>query len=80
MVRMSAALAASWRGKRLEAVLHGQIVVGRSRPLCHDHPATAVAEVLGMGVSLRAVAQNGDRLPFQQGQIGVLIVVNLWQA
>ena len=36
----------------------------------------AVAEVLGMGVALRAVAENGDRLALQGFEVGVFVVVN----
>ena len=47
---------------RLEAVAHGQVVVRAARPLADDHVAAAVAQVLGLGVPLRAVAEDGDRL------------------
>ena len=62
---------------RLEAVLDGLLVVGRAGQLGHDHVAAAVAEVLGVGVALRAVAQDGDRLVLQQREVGVFVVVDL---
>ena len=62
---------------RLEAMALGQVVVGAARPLADDDLAAAVAEVLGMGVALRAVADDGDRLVFEQRQVGVFLVVHL---
>ena len=62
---------------RRETVLDGQVAVGRARQLGHDHRAAAVAEVLGVGVSLRAVAENGNRLVLQQGKVRVFVVINL---
>ena len=58
-------------------MLDGQVVVGRAGQLADDDVAAAVAEVLGVGVALRAVAEDGDRLALQQGEIGVFVVVNL---
>lgn len=74
---MSAFLVASSTGHRLEAVLLGQVVVRAAGPLADDHRAAAVAQVLGLGVALRAVAQDGDRLVLQQRQVGVGVVINL---
>src|SRR5690606_16003724 len=41
-----------------------------------DHVAPAVAQVLGVGVPLTAVAHHRDLLPLQQGKIRVLLVVD----
>ena len=60
----------------LEPVLDGLLVIGRARQFGHDHVAAAVAEVLGVAVPLRAVAQNGDGLVLQQRDIGVFVVVD----
>ena len=38
--------------------------------------AAAVAQILGLGVSLRAIAENGDGLAFEDGEIGVVVVVD----
>ena len=61
---------------RLEAVAHGQVVVRAAGPLADDHVAAAVAQVLGLGVPLRAVAEDGNRLALEQRQIGVFVVVD----
>ncbi len=61
---------------RLETVLDGQLVIGRAGQFGHDNLAAAVAKILRMGVSLRAVAQNGHRLVLQQRNIGVFVVIN----
>ncbi len=63
--------------QRLEAVAHGQVVVGAARALADDHGAAAVAQVLGVGMALRAVAQDGDRLALECRQIGIFVVINL---
>ncbi len=63
---MSACFAASSATHRLEAVAHGQIVIRAAGPLADDHLAAAVAQILGLGVPLRTVAENGDRLALEQ--------------
>ncbi len=73
---MSACLVASSALHRLEAVALGQVVVRAARPLADDHRAAAVAQVLGLGVALRAVAEDGNRLAFEDREIGVVVVVN----
>ena len=60
----------------LETVLDGLLVVGRAGQFGHDHVAAAVAEVLGVAVPLRAVAQDGDRLVLQQRNVGVFVVID----
>ena len=52
-------------GERPEAVLHRAVVAGRAGQFGHDHAAAAIAQVLRLGVALRAVAQDGDRLSAQ---------------
>ena len=61
---------------RLEAVLDRLLVIRRFRQFGHNHLAAAIAEVLRLGVALRAVAQNGDGLAGQQRKIGVLVGVD----
>ncbi len=73
----SAFFVASGDRNRRETVLDGQVAVGRARQLGHDHRAAAVAEVLGVGMALRAVAENGNRLVLQQGKVRVFVVINL---
>ena len=63
-------------GDRLEAVSHRALVARRAGQLGDDHAAAAIAKVLRLGVALRAVAQDGDRLSAQQGQVGVVVVVD----
>ena len=46
----------------LKPWLIGQVVVRAAGPLADDDVAAAVAQVLGLGVALRAVADDGDRL------------------
>ena len=60
----------------LEAVGNGQIVIGRTGPLADHDIASAVFEVLSLGVSLRAVTENRDRLAFEVGKVRVVLVVN----
>ena len=61
---------------RREAVALGKLVVGATRPLGHDDGQAAVAEVLGLGVSLRAIADDGDGLACKGLQVGVGIVID----
>ena len=61
---------------RLEAVADGEVVVLAAGPLADDDVDAAVAEVLGLGVALRAVADDGDGLAFEGGEVGVFVVVN----
>ena len=65
---MSACLVASSARHRLEAVAHGQVVVRAAGPLADDHRAAAVAQVLGLGVPLGAVAEDGDRLALEDAR------------
>ena len=60
----------------LETILDGLLVIGRAGQFGHDHIAAAIAEVLGVTVPLRAVAQDGDRLVLQQRDVGVFVVVD----
>ena len=74
---MSACSVASSAETGLKAVADGQIVVRAAGPLADDHGTTAIAQVLGMGMPLRAVAQDGDRLALEERQVGVFVVINL---
>ena len=65
MLMMSARLGRLFGRHRLETVALGQIVVRAAGPLADDHGAAAVAQVLGVGMSLRAIAENGDRLALE---------------
>ena len=51
----------------LEAVADGEVVVLAAGALADDDVDAAVAEVLSVGVALRAVADDGDRLAFEGG-------------
>ena len=61
---------------RLEAVADGEVVVLAAGALADDDVDAAVAEVLGLGVALRAVADDGDGLAFEGGEVGVFVVVD----
>ena len=61
---------------RFEAVLHRQVVVRAAGTLADDDLAAAVLEVLGLGVPLRPVAEDGDGLVLEEGEVGVVVVVN----
>ena len=61
----------------LEAVFLGQLPVGAAFALADDHLHSGVAEVLGMGMALGAVADDGHGFIFQKRKIGVLIVEKL---
>ena len=61
---------------RLEAVADGEVVVLAAGALADDDVDAAVAQVLGLGVALRAVADDGDRLAFEGGEVGVFVVVD----
>ena len=66
------------RGRdRLEAVLNGQVVVRRARPLTDHDVAARVAQVLGLGVPLAPIADDRDRLTLQQTKIRILVVIHL---
>ena len=60
-----------------EAVADGQIVVLAAGALPDDDVAAAVAQVLSLSVTLAAVAEDGNGLALQQGQVGIVVVVNL---
>src|SRR6185437_14173957 len=44
--------------------------------LTDDHLAAAIAQVLGVGVALRDVAQDGDGFALEQRKVGVFVVIN----
>ena len=60
----------------LKSMAYGQVVIRAARPLADDHGAAAIAQVLGMGMALRAVAEDGDRLSLQQRQVGIFVVID----
>ena len=61
----------------LEAVADCQIVILAAGALTDDYGATAVSQVLCLGMTLAAVTKDRNCLPFQQGQIGIIVIVNL---
>ncbi len=64
------------RAEHLEAGLLGARRVGRARQVADDHAHAAVAQVLGVSVSLAAEADDGDRLAADQAEVGVIVVVH----
>src|SRR6266852_3912712 len=46
-------------------------------PETDDHIAARVLQVVGVGVSLRSVADHRDLPRFEMSEIGVLVVINL---
>lgn len=63
-------------GHGREAVFFGQLVVGAAGALAHDHLDPGIPQVLGMGMALAAVADDGDGLIFQNIEIGILIIIH----
>ena len=63
--------------QRLKTVAYSKVVVLATGSLSDNDFATAVAKVLCLRVSLGTVAENCDRLAFENGQVGIVIVVNL---
>src|SRR5262249_55789292 len=47
-----------------------------ARSLADDHVHAAIAKVLRLSVSLAAVAEDGDRLAFEEREISVVVVVD----
>ncbi len=62
---------------RFEAVADRQLVILAAGPLADDDVTAAVAEVLRLGVALGTVAEDGDGFAFEDGKIGVVVVINL---
>ena len=62
--------------ERLEAMAFGELIVGSAGSLGHNHLEAAITEVLGLGVPLRAVADDGDGLAGEVLEIGVGVVVD----
>ena len=62
--------------QRLEAVADGEVVIRTARALADDDVTTAVSQVLGLSVSLAAIAQDGDDFVLEEGEVGVGVVVN----
>ncbi len=61
---------------RFEPITHRRLVVRRARPLTDDDLTARIAQVLGLGMSLAAVADHRDRLAFEQREVGILVVVH----
>ena len=61
---------------RLEAVADGEVVVLAAGALANDDLHAGIPEVLGVGVTLRAVADDGDGLALEMIEVGVLVVIN----
>jgi hypothetical protein len=49
----------------------------RSRPQPHHDIDARILEVVGMGMALRAITQDGDLAGLDQGQIGIFVVVHV---
>jgi hypothetical protein len=54
-----------------------EIIVGAAGTLTNHHCAAAVTQVLGLSVTLAAVADDGNGLALQMTEIGIVVVVNL---
>ena len=61
---------------RIEPVADGQVVIRTPLALPHDHIAAAVPKVLRLRVSLAAVAEDGNRLVFEERKVGVVVVID----
>ena len=64
-------------GHRVEAVLDGELAVGRVTAVGDDDLDAGVAEVEAVGVALAAEAEDGHRLALERVQGGVLLVHHL---
>ena len=58
------------------AVAYGEIVVGAARALADDDVQAGIAQVLGLSMPLGAVADDGNGLSLEGGEIGVFVVIN----
>ena len=58
----------------LQALLLGELDRLRGRTQADHHVDARVAQVQRMRVALRAVAEDGDLLAFERGEVGVLFV------
>ena len=67
--------AASAADHGLEAVLDREFVILRARQVGNDHVEPAVAQVLGLGMALAAVSDNGYLLSLQNVQICIRVVI-----
>ena len=63
-------------GNRGKAMLFGQFVVGAAGALAHHYLDAGIAQVLGVGVALAAVADDGHGLVFEATEVRILIVIN----
>jgi len=57
-------------------VFLGQFVVGAAGALAHHNLDAGIAQVLGVGVALAAVTDDGDGFILQEIKVGILIVIN----
>ena len=62
---------------RFKPVADRLLVIRRTLQLRDDHVAAAVAQVLGLCVSLATVPDDGDRFFFQMRKVSVVVVINL---
>ena len=60
----------------LEASVLGLLARGRSRTQADRHLDTGILQVVGVGMALRTVADDGDLALLDEGKIGVLVVIN----
>ena len=67
------------RRDRFKAVLPGQFVVGAAGALTHNNLHAGIAQVLGMGMPLAAIPDDGYRLVFQHIEIGVFVIIDFHQ-
>ena len=67
------------RRDRFKAVLPGQFVIGAAGALTHNNLHAGIAQVLGMGMTLAAIPDDGYRLVFQHIEIGVFVIIDFHQ-
>lgn len=62
-------------GHGSETMFPGKLVVGTARTLTHDDVDAGVTQILGMGMPLAAVADDGNGLALKIIQVGILFVI-----
>ena len=54
----------------------GQFVVGTAGALTHHNLDAGITQILGMGMALAAITNDGNGLVFQTIKVCILIVIN----
>ncbi len=63
-------------GHWIKTMLNGQFTIGGVAAIGHDNLHTAVAQVLGMGMALRAIPQYRHSFSGQSGNGSFILIIN----